>query len=142
MKAKFVITNISPFFKSKQKDSVRLTPQMREKYSGINCTITFKKVINIKNKTIEDSPVYMHHGNSNPKGVLPFSEYVNGVIDINGKQYLDSDKIISGAVLEIEYVIKIEGDKKHLVPSTVKVVDFINVDKAIKTKDKIHTLDF
>ena len=141
MKDKFVITNVSPFFPSVQDDSKLLSSEMKEKYSGINCTFTFKRVIDLTKKTIEKESMYMHHGNTNPKALKAFEPFVEGVIENGKHKFLDSNKIVKGTVIEMMYSKKNEKGKFHLVPAdTIKIVGFMKLEKVKKVEDKVHTL--
>lgn len=140
MKDLFVITNISPVFPSVKPDSVNLTPELKAKYSGINCKMTFKRVINLNQRIIGQQSLFMHFGNSNPNGKY-FSKYIKGIKNDNGKMWLDSEIIIKGVVIEIEYSTKEVGETTHLVPlSEPKIVEYINLEKVKKSDDKITTL--
>lgn len=147
MKDLFVIQNISPFYPSHQDDSRYLTDKM-EKYRGINCTITFKKVIDPSKMIVDDSTDYkMHFGNTNPKALKCLEEYVTGIktvhTDKNGISrdfmFLASEKIVKNAIIEFSYVTKIESGKTHIVPKDV--ARFVkHANKVKKTDDKITQL--
>ncbi len=146
MKDLFVIQNISPFYSSYVPDSPYLLKDM-EKYKGINCTISLKKVIDPVKMTVEEESVYMHHGNTNPKVIKCFSNFVNGIKKVHGERngiaretiFLDSDKIVKGAIVEIQYTSKVESSKKHIVPTDV--AKFVGYAKKIKkTEDKVTRL--
>jgi hypothetical protein len=142
MKDLFVITNISPVFNSKQPDSKLLTPDMKSKYSGVNSKITFKRVINLDRRIIEDDSLFMHFGNTNPPGLRYFSKYVDGIKKVDsGLMLLDSDKIVKGVVLEIEYNKKDVEGTTHIIPiADLKIIDYIKLEKVKKSDDKITRL--
>lgn len=141
MKNQFVIENVSPFFKSEKEDSKFLTGDMKD-FSGINCRITFRKVLDFNAKTVEKELMLMNLGNTNPAVVKYLRPFINGIKTAdNGKIFLDSDKLLKGAVIETEYSIRITGGKKHIVPiGEPKFIGYINMDKVKKIVDKITQL--
>jgi hypothetical protein len=144
MKHQFVITNLS-CWKSDKDDAAKLIGELKTKYSKLNCKITFKRVIDLTNKKIETDSKFMHCGNTNVIGLVAFNPHINGIKESeNGKYFLDSEKIIKGVVLEIEYTEKKVIGKKvetHLVPTgPIKIIGYINVEKAKKVEDKVTAL--
>jgi len=145
----FVITGLS-CFASTQADAKKLTQEMRVKYSGRNCKMTLKRVVDLTAKKIEESSYFMHCGNTNYDGVSSFDPYVKGIKHIGESTkgiplfILDSEQIIKGVIVEMEYNVKKVVGKKtedHLVPvKVVKIIGYMNVEKAQKTKDKITPL--
>ena len=148
MKDLFVIQNISPFYMSSQPDSQYLTKDM-EQYKGINCTIAFKRVIDPSKMTVEECSMYMHFGNTNPKGLKCIGEFVKGIkkipVEKNGLTreviLMDSDKIVKGGMVEIEYTTKVEGAKTHIVPTNIgKFIGHTKIKNIKKVEDKVTRL--
>lgn len=148
MRDLFVIQNVSPFYPSSQPDSPYLTKSM-EKFKGINCTICFKRVIDPGKMTVEEGSVYMHFGNTNPKALKCFEQFVSGTKTIHTEKngiardfiFLDTEKIIKNAVVEISYTKKVENGKNHLVPTAeAKFVRHMKTTKIKKIEDKVTTL--
>jgi len=123
---------------------------MRVKYSGRNCKMTFKRVVDPKTNKIEEASSFMHCGNTNYDGASAFDSYIKSIkqggTSNTGKPlfFLESEQIIKGVIVEIEYnTKKIIGKQTetHLVPiKPIKIVGYMNVEKAQKTKDKITPL--
>ena len=141
MKNQFVIENVSPFFKSEKEDSKFLTGDMKD-FSGINCRITFRKILDINTKTVEKELMLMNLGNTNPAVVKYLRPFINGLkTSENGKIFLDTDKLLKGAIIEMEYSIRIIGGKKHIVPiGDAKFIGYVNMDKVKKIPDKVTQL--
>jgi hypothetical protein len=145
----FVITGLSCFASTKA-DALKLTPEMRVKYSGRNCKMVFKRVVDLKTNKIEEDSAFMHCGNTNYDGAIAFDSYIKGIqqggIGPKGNPifFLESEQIIKGVIIEMEYNTKKVIGKKvetHLVPiKPVKIIGYMNVEKAQKTKDKVTAL--
>ena len=147
MKNLFVIQNVSPFYSSTKPDSKYLKKGM-EQFSGINCTVTFKKVVDPATMTVEEDSSFMNVGNTNPKGIMCFQHMMKGLKRVPSKDnpekeliFMDSDKLVKGGVVELDYEVKTEGARTHLVPNKeAKFVRHVKMDKIKKTEDKITTL--
>jgi hypothetical protein len=145
----FMLTALS-CFASTQENSKRLKPELAAKYNKVNCKMTLKRVIDLGKRKIEEQSSYIHCGNTNPEAVNAFDPYINGIesaLNEKGKQkfFLNSPQIIKGVIVEIEYNEKIVvskfGKETHIVPvGVVKIIDYINVEKANKVEDKVTRL--
>ena len=107
MKNQFLVENVSPFFKSDKDDSKFLTGDLKD-FSGINCRISFRKILNPVSNTVEKELMFMNFGNTNPVVIKYLKPFITGLNTAeNGKMFLDSDKIVKSAIIEMEYSIRI-----------------------------------